>query len=144
MIDRSEADAGAASSTVNTTGGPAGGSYAQLILPTLRRIRAARLHAEALARRTSSAEVMACAELARTTIVAFDQRLRATGIYDLAQPDRLEDDAQRRTQACLLIDETRRQLRHLARRIDLRAGEGGAGNDAALAGLIAALDAPHP
>lgn len=144
MIERSDADAGAASSTARAHGEPAGGAYARSILPTLRRIRAARLCAEALARRASSAEVMACVEHARASIAALDQRLRATGIYDLAQPDRLDKDAQGRAQACLLIDEARRQLHRLAHRVCLRAERCGAANDAALAELIATLDAPHP
>ena len=74
------------------------GSYALLILPT---------------HRTASAELIACAELAHTTIAALDQGLRATGLYDLAQADLLEKDAQRM----------------------------GAGNDSALAELVATLDA---
>ena len=124
MIDRKDTD----------------GSYALLILPTLRRIRAARGCADALAGGAAGAELVACAELARTTIAALDQRLRAAGLYDLAQPDRLESDAQRMAAACRLIDETRCELRELARSIRQRAEAGGAGTDAALAELVATLD----
>jgi hypothetical protein len=124
MIDRTDTD----------------GSYALLILPTLRRIRAARGCPDALAGGTASAELVACAELAHTTIVALDRRLRAAGLYDLAQPDLLENDAQRMAAACRLIDETRRQLCELAHSIHQRAAQSGAGTDAALAELVATLD----
>ena len=125
MIDRNDTD----------------GSYALLILPTLRRIRAARECADALTGRTASAELIACAELAHTTIVALDQRLRAAGLYDLAQPDLLQNDVQRMAAACQLIDETGRQLRELARRVHVNAERCGAAGQAALAGLVATLDA---
>ena len=42
--------------------------------------------------------------------------------------------------ACRLIDETRCELRELARSIRQRAEAGGAGTDAALAELVATLD----
>ena len=115
------------------------GSYAQLILPTLRRIRTARRGADALACSASDTGLVTCAERARTTITALDQRLRAAGLYDLAQPDLLEKDAPRMAQACQLIDETRRQLGELAAR--LRAECGDEAGQAALAELVATLDA---
>ena len=118
-----------------------GSAYALLILPTLRRIRSARACAAALAHHTASAESVACAEVAHTTIVALDQRLRATGLYDLAQPDLLENDAQRMAQACRLIDETRGQLCELARRVQVNAERCGGAGHAALAELVATLDA---
>lgn len=117
---------------------PTDRSYAQLILPTLRRIRAARACADGLASRTADTGRLARAERARTTIAALDQTLRAAGLYDLAQPDLLEKDAARRAQASRLIDEARGQLRRLA--ADLRAESGDAGDDAALAELVATLD----
>ena len=124
MIDRNDTD----------------GSYALLILPTLRRIRAARGYAAALAGGATSAELVACAELAHTTIAALDQRLRAADLYDLAQPYLLANDAQRMAQACRLIDEARGQLGELARHVRLSAERCGAAGQAALAELVATLD----
>ena len=125
MIDRNDTD----------------GSYALLILPTLRRIRAARACAAALAGGTAGAGLVACAERAHTTIVALDQRLRAAGLYDLAQPDLVDNDAQRMAAACRLIDQTRRQLRELAQSIRQLAAQNGAADDAAFAELVTTLAA---
>lgn len=137
-----DADAGAASPVVDATGEVAGGGYAQLILPTLQRIRAARQQADALlADAATRPAVAACAESTRATIVAFDQRLRAAGIYDLTQAGLLDQDAQRMAQACRLIDATHRQLRQLAHELRQRAEHCAVAGDAALAGLIATLDA---
>ena len=115
-----------------------GGAYAQRILPTLQRIRAARQQADALLADPAAPPMVAAgAELARATIAALDKRLRAAAIYDLAQAERLDQDAQGMAQACQLIDETRHALRELAREL----GQSAAPGDAVLAELIATLDA---
>ena len=146
MNELSNADAGAASPGADAPGGLAGGGYAQRILPTLQRIRSARQQAEALLAEASAnparPAVAACAAFARASVVACDQPLRVAGLYDLAQAELLDKDAHRMAQAGQLIDATRLALRRLASELRQRAEEDTVCSDAALAELIATLDAP--
>lgn len=123
--------------------GIVGGSFARLILPTLQQVRSARLLADALAREARGAELGSRAEFACSTILRLDKRLRATGVYDIAQLGLIEIDPRRMGQTCLVLDEVRWRLRQLARNVYLRTVQGGSAADLAqLAELVAALAGP--
>ena len=121
-------------------GSPAGGSFAQCILPTLQRIRAARLLAETLSKSAPTPGLAAIGSFALAAIRGFDKRLRAIGVYDLALLGVLESDPPRMGRTCLVVAEVGWRLRHLARSVYLRTLQ--RGEDAALAAeLVAALGA---
>lgn len=123
--------------------GIAGGSFAQRILPTLQQIRSARLLADALSHSAATPGLARCGEFALAAIRILDKRLRTTGVYDIAQLGVLESDAQQMGRTCLVLDEVRWRLRHLARNIYLRTEQRSAGKDLAqVAELVAVLSAP--
>lgn len=123
--------------------GIAGGSFAQRILPTLQQIRSARLLADALAHDAATPGLARCGDFALAAILVLDKRLRTTGVYDLAQLGVLESDPQQMGRTCLVLDEVKWRLRHLARSIYLRTEQRSAGRDLAqVAELVAVLSAP--
>lgn len=122
-------------------GSPAGGSFAQRILPTLRRVRAARLLADALSTSAPTPGLGEIGGAALAAILGFDKRLRTIGVYDLALLGVLEGDPLRMEKACLVVAEVGWRLRHLARSVHLRTAQ--RGEDLASVGaLCAALSAP--
>ena len=123
-------------------GSPVGGSFAQCILPTLRRIRAARLLAEALSESAPTPGLAEIVGAALTAIRAFDKRLRTIGVYDLALLGVLESDPLRMEKACLVVAEVGWRLRHLARNVHWRAAQRGE-DTTSVAELCAALSAPE-
>jgi hypothetical protein len=121
-------------------GSPAGGSFAQRILPTLQRIRAARLLAETLSKSAPTPGLAAIGDAALAAIRGFDKRLRTIGVYDLALLGVLESDPLRMGNTCLVVAEVGWRLRHLARCVYLRTVQ--RGEDATpVAELVAALGA---
>jgi hypothetical protein len=122
--------------------GIAGGSFAQRILPTLQQIRSARLAAEALSRGATTPGLARTGELAESAIRRLDKPLRTTGVYDISQLGILEGDPERMGKICLILDEVKWRLRHLARCVYLRSGQSEAADELAqVADLVAVLDA---
>lgn len=119
-------------------GDPVGGSFAQRILPTLQRIRTARLLAEVLSKSAPTPGLAQIGQVALTAIRAFDKRLRTIGVYDLALLGVLEGDPLRMEKACLVVAEVGWRLHHLARSVHWRAAQRGE-DTAPVAELCAAL-----
>ena len=129
MDESGNVGAGAASS---------GGGYAQRILPTLQRIRTARLLAETLSKSPPTPGLAAIGVAALAAIRGFDKRLRTIGVYDLALLGVLEGDPLRMGKTCLVVAEVGWRLRHLARSVYLRAVQRGE-DTTPVAELVAAL-----
>ena len=121
-------------------GCPVGGSFAQRILPTLQRIRAARLLAETLSKSAPTPGLAAIGDAALAAIRGFDKRLRTIGVYDLALLGVLESDPPRMGKTCLVVAEVGWRLRHLARCVYLRTVQRGE-DTTPVAALVAALGA---
>jgi hypothetical protein len=119
--------------------GIAGGSFAQRILPTLQRIRTARLLAESLLRDAPTPGLAAIGSYALAAIRILDKSLRATSVYDLAQLGVLESDPALMGKTCLALDEVSWRLRHLGRSTYLRCQQSGEAL-AQVAELVAVLD----
>ncbi len=129
----------------NTGKCAASGTFADRVLPTLKQIRSARLLAEALAG-ASTSQPADIGGRALSVIRHLDKRLRATGVYDLAQLGVLESSPARMGEVCLMLDEVGWRLRHLARRVfqccGERIGSGDVDETRPIAELFAVLDAP--
>ena len=121
-------------------GSPVGGSFAQRILPTLQRIRTARLLAETLSTSAPTPGLAAIGGAALAAIRGFDKRLRTIGVYDLALLGVLESDPPRMGKTCLVVAEVGWRLRHLARCVYLRTVQRGE-DTTPVAALVAALGA---
>lgn len=117
------------------------GRFAELILPTLQQIRAARRVAEGLVSAAATDGVARVSRFALETIRAVDKSLHGIGVYDFSQVDVLEKSPEVMGEACQLLGEVAWRLRHLARTIALRAAQSGdAGDPAQLAELVAVLN----
>jgi hypothetical protein len=97
-----------------------GGSFAQRILPTLQQIRSARLSADALSLSVTTSGLARTVEFAQSAIRLLDKRLRTTGVYDFSQLGILESDPERMGKTCLVLDEVKWRMRHLARSVYLQ------------------------
>ena len=126
------------------TGHAAGenGKFSERVLPTLKRIRAARLKAEEITQRSGIASrVRDTCALAIEAILSIDKSLRATGVYDLSQLDVLENDPAIMGEVCLVLEEVNWRLRNLARNVFLRTEHaGGAGDLEQVSELVVLLD----
>ncbi|WP_301100342.1 HD domain-containing phosphohydrolase [Propionivibrio sp.] len=118
--------------------GSTGGSFAQRILPTLQRIRSARLLAETLSSTVMTPGLGRIGSFALSAIRDLDKRLRATGVYDLSQLDVFETDPTLMEKTCLVLAEVNWRLRHLARKVYMRT-EQGRNKQAQVAELVSVL-----
>ena len=120
------------------------GSYADLILPVLQKIRRGRLLADALHRDGALLARARAGGFALARLQAIDKRLRAFELYDFAGWARVEQEPLYMGRACLLLDEASWRLHDLARAIALRQLQEGepVREDPPLARLVDALDGP--
>jgi hypothetical protein len=113
------------------------GPFAERVLPTLRRLKSVRQSAEELAARTASPGTAAVASLARDALGRLDGVLRTAGVYDLSRLDVLENDPVSMGETCLLLEEVRWRMRHLARVVYQRVCATGNAGDLAQASTLA-------
>jgi len=118
----------------------ASGRFADLVLPTLQQLRAARLLAEALVGAGADSSTHRIGQFALNALRSIDKSLRATGVYDLSQLEVLESDPTVMGEVCLVLGEVNWRLRNLARNVYLRTEQsGGAGELVQVAELVAVL-----
>lgn len=117
--------------------------FAELVLPTLKQLRAARKVAESLLGEAAATPLERIGRQALESIRSIDATLRTTGVYDLSELAVLEDDATRMSAVCRVLDEVKPLLRVLAQDLVRQAAQVGDVDAAArLAKLANVLEEP--